>query len=145
MICDICLFAKNQNEPECYCVEVEGVMSSVSDSRCGACGEPVETPLLAMIISKSTTEKYYACPKCLSKITNISKEPEMKEALEIDVDENTLKNEIAEPERLQVSTEGNVEGPKSCLHFLGYLKQRPKDKPIPEECLTCSNMIDCMY
>jgi DNA-directed RNA polymerase subunit RPC12/RpoP len=126
-------------------LRLEGVMPSVGGSRCGACGEPVETPLLAMIFSESTTEEYYACPKCLSKIASLSKEPEIKEAFEISVDENTLKNEIAEPERLEVATEGNVEGPISCVHFLGYLKERPKDTPIPEECLTCSNMIDCMY
>ena len=123
----------------------EGVMPFVGDSRCGACGEPVETPLLAMIFSESATEKYYACPKCLSKMANISKEPEIKEGFEIDVDENTLKNEIAEPERLETATEDNVKGPRNCVHFLGYLKERPKDTPVPEECLTCSNMIDCMY
>ena len=123
----------------------EGVTPSVSGSRCGACGEPVEIPILAMILSDSAAEKYYACPRCLSKIANISKKPEIKEAFEINVDENTLKKEIAEPERLEITTEGSVEEPRSCEHFLGYLKERPKDTSIPEECLTCINMIDCMY
>ncbi len=132
----------NQNA---VALKFEGIMPSVSGSRCGACGEPVETPLLAMIFSESATEEYYACPKCLSKIANISKKPEIKETYEIDVDENTLKNEIAEPDRLEVATEGNVERPTSCVHFLGYLKERPKETSIPEECLTCSKMIDCMY
>lgn len=31
-----------------------------------------------------------------------------------------------------------------CGHFLGYLKKRPKNTPIPDECLTCSKMIECL-
>jgi len=32
----------------------------------------------------------------------------------------------------------------SCAHFLGYLKTRPKDSPIPDECLTCAALMKCM-
>jgi hypothetical protein len=31
-----------------------------------------------------------------------------------------------------------------CTHFLGYLKKRSKEAPIPDECLTCDKMIECM-
>jgi len=31
-----------------------------------------------------------------------------------------------------------------CRHFLGYLKKRPKDMQIPDECLTCDKMIQCL-
>lgn len=31
-----------------------------------------------------------------------------------------------------------------CPHFVGYLKTRPKDSPIPDECLTCSRILQCM-
>jgi len=31
-----------------------------------------------------------------------------------------------------------------CEHFLGYLKKRPKNTPIPDECLTYSKMIECL-
>jgi len=29
-------------------------------------------------------------------------------------------------------------------HYLGYLKERPKDTPIPNECLTCPETIECL-
>ena len=32
----------------------------------------------------------------------------------------------------------------TCNHFLGYMRKRAKDMPIPDECLTCSRMIECM-
>jgi hypothetical protein len=31
-----------------------------------------------------------------------------------------------------------------CAHYLGYLNQREKSQDIPAECLTCTNVIQCM-
>ena len=31
-----------------------------------------------------------------------------------------------------------------CRLFHGYLKKRPKNTPIPDECLICSRMIECL-
>jgi hypothetical protein len=31
-----------------------------------------------------------------------------------------------------------------CQRYFGFLSQRPKGTPIPEECLTCEKMLDCM-
>jgi len=120
----------------------EGAVPSVGGSRCRACGETFETPLLAMVFSESATEEYYACPKCLSKVASIRKAPEIEEAYAV---EDALEDDVAEPKAAEVAVEGNVEGPRSCVHYLGYLKKRPKNTPIPEECLTCSKMIECMY
>jgi hypothetical protein len=32
----------------------------------------------------------------------------------------------------------------ACPHYLGYLKKRQKNSPIPEGCLTCNKIIECM-
>ena len=32
----------------------------------------------------------------------------------------------------------------SCPHFVGYLKTRSKDSPVPDECLTCAALMKCM-
>jgi hypothetical protein len=32
-----------------------------------------------------------------------------------------------------------------CPNFYGYLANRPKDTPIPQECLFCLKVTDCMY
>ena len=118
---------------------VEGPVLSAgnSASRCDACGEAFEQPLLAMVFSDTLVEEYYACPKCLSKVASLAhqKDFEVDEAEQEAVDEPLMANVAAEA----------VEGPSDCMHELGYLKRRAKSEPIPEECLTCSKMIDCMY
>jgi len=31
-----------------------------------------------------------------------------------------------------------------CLHHFGYLSSRPRDSPIPQECIICQRLGDCM-
>jgi DNA-directed RNA polymerase subunit RPC12/RpoP len=100
--------------------------------RCDTCGKEFETPLLAMISSGSKLEEYCACPKCLSKVGNL----EPQENLEVD--------EAVENETLKTKIEGTAEESPACAHHFGYLKHRPKNMPIPEECFICSKMIECM-
>jgi len=55
--------------------------------------------------------------------------------------ENTLKPSAEKPvEAVQTSKTG----PQNCPHYLGYLKERAKNTPIPDECLTCPEAIKCM-
>jgi hypothetical protein len=42
------------------------------------------------------------------------------------------------------SQEKKAKGSSSCLHEFGYLAKRAKDDPIPDECYTCSKILDCM-
>ena len=45
-----------------------------------------------------------------------------------------------------IDTANGIEKNKQarCAHFLGYLKTRSKDSPIPDECLTCATLMKCM-
>jgi hypothetical protein len=47
---------------------------------------------------------------------------------------------VPKPKLLLSALDGNVK----CGHFMGYLKQRPRETPIPEECLLCDKMVDCL-
>jgi len=31
-----------------------------------------------------------------------------------------------------------------CPHYFGYLKEHPKNTPIPNECLTCTKIMQCL-
>jgi len=86
-----------------------------------------------MVSSGLLVEEYYACPKCLSKVGSVERQKSV-EVDEADEEEEPLKMEVKD------TLEENV----ACMHNLGYLKRRPKNTPIPEECLTCPKMIDCM-
>lgn len=106
--------------------------SNKGDVVCNCCGKRFNKPLLATLSSDNYLEKYYACPKCLSKIREI--EP--------------LKPEkIIEPPKLE-TTQPLKEASKSdgkCAYFVGYLNKRAKNTPIPEECLSCEDMMKCLF
>ena len=109
---------------------------------CDSCGEKFEKPLFTTMASGQVLKEYYACPKCLSKIIavdvqkpkeNIKTEAIFKEEPKIE------KLKVEEPK-----IEKNNDSIPGCKNSIGYLKRRPKNSPIPEECFTCSKMIDCM-
>ena len=103
------------------------------NSRCGTCGEEFQKPLLAMISSGVLIEEYYACPKCLAKVASYERN-------KVEVDEAGDEEE----DSLEMKVEEKVDETVVCTHHMGYLKRRSKNTPVPEECLTCSKMIDCM-
>ena len=51
------------------------------------------------------------------------------------------KEEKEEP--LAKPAEKKEKGSASCPHYFGYLARRPKRGSIPEECLTCPQMLEC--
>ncbi len=125
------------------------------------CQREIEEPILLNSLSKKPVEQYYACPHCFMK-------------LDVDIkDSQTLKEEEKEEEKLAVvplekeeklavvplekeeekkekeepavvPSKKEQKGPSGCNHDLGYLARRPKDVPIPQECLVCSKIVDCM-
>ena len=100
--------------------------------RCTGCNEKFEKPLLATLSSGGYTQTYYACPRCLSKISNV-KHQRSEETREATVSSENIRKRMAKSEESV-----------KCTHFLGYLKKHPKDEAFPEECLTCDRMIECM-
>ena len=41
------------------------------------------------------------------------------------------------------STTKKEKGPKRCSHHFGYLNSLPEGEPIPQECLTCEELLEC--
>ncbi len=46
-----------------------------------------------------------------------------------------------ETEKPEFSRNNNSSG---CPHSFGYLKEHPKNTPIPNECLTCTKIMECL-
>jgi hypothetical protein len=38
-----------------------------------------------------------------------------------------------------------TEGRDNCGHHFGYLNKRPKDTPIPETCMICPKIVECLF
>lgn len=104
---------------------------------CEACGRGFENPIRLTNLSATPMQTYNACPFCFSRL-----------------DENVVTEEL---DNLKMSTlkdsntalgknQKNIKSPEptKCPHYFGYLKKRPKNTPVPEACLTCEKMIQCV-
>lgn len=104
-------------------------LNEENDVTCSECRTTFHRPILAAVASSGIVQKYYACPRCLSKVKSV----EPQEDREKTASAKETKKIVVE----------KLEAAK-CEHFVGYLKKRPKNTPIPDECLTCVEMVDCL-
>lgn len=100
--------------------------------KCSACNRTFSKPILATLSSCRQVQTYYACPHCLTKIAK-TKNPKGKRG----------KGDLSTVEKVGKAA-SMLESDVECKHFLGYLKKRPKDTSIPDECLLCEKMIECL-
>jgi hypothetical protein len=120
-----------QTEADALTSRDEGYTTESKGFTCGECGRAYEKPILAHIISAGQTQKYYACPRCMAKTPPTTR---------------TIQ-EIQYPTPIpptKKATTAEKEAVAGCANHFGYLRKRDKDKPIPEECLTCVKMVDCL-
>jgi hypothetical protein len=97
---------------------------------CSKCGEHCQKPILATISANGNVQTYYACPYCLAKL-DTAKTQEKEESKKVSA-------------KAYIRPDVKAETSAKCQHHLGYLKNRPKNTPIPDECLTCDRMIECL-
>jgi len=104
------------------------LLRSMIDS-CLHCGRAVSAPVrLTDLSRKPFEETYYACPFCFSRLDV----EDVAEHLE-----HSHGREKKGGRKIAVAV-------SNCLHEFGYLRSRPKDSAIPDECLTCPRILQCM-
>jgi len=112
--------------------ESSASLSEDDSFRCNECGNAFRKPLLATVSASGNVQTYYACPRCMTKVRDV-KTPKTPPA--------EVKQAPAEqPKKRTVEHDAEVK----CTRFFGYLKKRGKDTPVPEDCLTCSRMVECL-
>ncbi len=109
-------------------------------SVCAACGEKFDQPLLTELHSEGIIEEYYACPRCLSKVSEVDYEKKR----EVEETEEEPELPIEEAETVEAPEPAETESKSSCPYKLGYLKKREKNVPIPDSCFVCTKMIECL-
>ena len=104
-----------------------------------SCGKSFAKPLKAVNLSLESPEPYLACPYCLTDITAQEK-PLAAEA-----------KSGSGAETLKTAKGGLGEGKASlqpaktlCTHHFGYLSERSSKEKIPEECMACAEIVNCM-
>ncbi len=106
------------------------------------CKKDFTNPIIVQVVGSKNKAPYPACPYCL---TEIAKE----EALEVE-EENSVqetKRALVKQAITQLKEVESTQPPsetRKCPHQLGYLKKRPKGEGIPEECMTCEKLLECM-
>ena len=111
------------------------------------CGRVFSEPLRLTDLSNRPQEKtYYACPFCFSRVIvdEILRNPERADVkshigpvLSASPSEDQRDEKIDDKKKITVS---------ECPHQFGfgYLKNRSKGAEIPDKCLTCANILQCM-
>jgi hypothetical protein len=105
--------------------------TSHSGSTCDKCGKALQKPILAKVLTSGGVQTYPACPHCMTRIHGVE----------------ALKEEDRRPEALRRGSSELGSQPLSdftCGHFFGYLNKRQKGTPIPEPCLVCTKMVECL-
>lgn len=109
-----------------------------NNGNCEACGREFENPIRLTNLSADPMQTYEACPFCFAKLNEILINEGQKELPDVAI--TKLK---PTPKRKQEGDQENDDN-IDCSHYLGYLKKRPKNAPIPDSCLTCQKMIKCI-
>jgi len=95
------------------------------------CGKLFSEPIELTVRGEGSLETYHACPHCFSRVSVSDK---LEKGLS-DVPLGALRDAS------KVIKSNDV---ANCAHFLGYLKTRPKDSAIRDDCLTCAAILKCM-
>ena len=96
-----------------------------------SCGRVFETPLNTLNL-QDPSGPYQACPYCLTKIAEPKVESGKPEGPE------------GRSSKEKTSKSKEKEKPESCGHHLGYLSERADKQQIPDECMVCNVLLDCM-
>jgi len=93
-----------------------------------ACAATFGAPLKTLNLQDNPAEPYYACPVCLTRVE--------------DVNLKVLENPSQAVQKKQEPA--SAEKPVKCRHHLGYLSERVQNEQIPDGCLTCTSIVECM-
>jgi hypothetical protein len=108
-----------------------------------SCGKVFVNPVKAKNLALKGTKPYDACPYCLTEIVI-----DEKESMGIRSEQKPeLKETEIEELRAPITDEKSAQAhPKTqnCVHQFGYLSKRSSKEKIPEECMMCENIVQCM-
>ncbi len=99
-----------------------------------SCKKTFTAALKTINLQQNPTEPYFSCPHCLTKIETID---ERTEDTSLEKKQTTKQVEIKEELT-------NSDKAADCHYHPGYLSERTGKEQIPDDCLVCSDMLECM-
>lgn len=103
-----------------------------------SCGLVFSKPIKVKNLFENS-DIYDACPRCFTAMNEIDN------ALMTEKEQNPC----VDAGRSEVSSKVGIKKSepttsKQCAHRFGYLSERAKNEKIPDDCLTCENIVKCM-
>jgi hypothetical protein len=103
------------------------------------CGKNFTNPIKVENIGNGAV--YEACPYCLTEI--IVEKPAPISTIEQENPEIERKTEEKPPTKEKHTVQAIPEKAE-CKHYFGYLSQRSSKGGVPEECIICEKIVQCM-
>jgi hypothetical protein len=69
---------------------------------------------------------------------------EETESIEVQKEKEEIEVEQPEIRKIEKPPTAKIQKAEGCSHFMGYLSQRSAKEKIPEECMVCENIVQCM-
>jgi len=91
-------------------------------------------------LQQTPPEPYFACPYCLTKI-KANQPTEAVQVFEQQLQKTQPKSSQDETKKEQ---EKKDEKSADCRHHPGYLSERSSKEQIPDECMVCKDIVECM-
>ncbi|MGB9778129.1 MAG: hypothetical protein ACPLW8_01880 [Candidatus Bathyarchaeales archaeon] len=99
-------------------------------------------PIKAENLNLKHAKSYDACPYCLTEITLEKSVPIIEASQKPEVEVEVKAKEVKIPkEKETLQAPPKTQG---CAHHFGYLSERKTKEKIPEECMMCENIVQCM-
>jgi len=97
-----------------------------------SCRRTFARPLKTVVVG-TPLKPFEACPYCLTEIGNNTEKSPLSP------------NELtAEPSASHDEKHTQTAGNATCSRHFGYLSERGAKDPIPDDCLTCMEIVQCM-
>lgn len=94
-----------------------------------------------MNLQQNLTEPYFSCPYCLTKINTEKPTKTMQVFDDAQLQKVHPKSSQVENKKEPVN---NTEKPADCHHHPGFLSERSSKEQIPDECMVCKEIVECM-
>jgi hypothetical protein len=98
-----------------------------------SCRKVFPKPLKATNLQKESAEPYDACPFCLTEITAENA---------VNFSDNSTAKDI--PQGKTLNQDKAAVNSAACKNHFGFLSERPSKAAIPDECMTCREIVQCM-
>jgi len=115
------------------------------------CRKIFQKPIVLTDLSQNSPQVYSACPHCgfhleVASLSAVGKKTKTAFKIPRSPEESVEKPAVdKDAQKIPTASSKPLQArPPKCSHFLGYLRKIPRDTPIPDECFSCPQMVDCL-